>query len=103
MLSVSGLIVIHFKTNTMPFTIRTLTAFVATDQDGEEGVMAALNQDDGTWVPLVCADESRVESMYPIAVSISETMNVPFRVMQFSQREDITDEVAAKYASKEPT
>lgn len=86
----------------MPFIIQKITAFIATDANGEEGIMAAMGQDNA-WTPLIFADETRLEQIYPIAVHIREQTGQDFRVIQFSQREDITDETVAKYANKEPT
>lgn len=45
----------------MSFRIVSLFAFLAVDDDGEEGVMA--ERVGGTWVPFVAADETRLEQI----------------------------------------
>lgn len=78
------------------FKITKVTAFVAIDpKDGDEGVMAFLS--DGGWMPLICADEARIESMLPIAEEISVASGKPYRIIQFSVREDVTDQVKDNY------
>lgn len=81
----------------MAFKIESVTAFVAIDEDGEEGIMGFKNPMDGTWMPLVCADEKRVEKMYPMAEAISNISGKPYRVLQFMVRMDITDDVIKKF------
>ena len=78
------------------FKITKVTAFVAIDpKDGDEGVMAFLS--DGGWMPLICADEARIESMVPIAEDISARTGKQYQIIQFSVREDVTEEVKARY------
>lgn len=75
----------------MQLKIEEIFAFVAENEDGE-GVMA-MTLSNGMMMPLVGADMSRVKSLLPIAFKISETTGKDFRVLKFSKREDITDEV----------
>lgn len=78
------------------FRIKKVTAFVAIDTNDEEGVMAFQDKE-GKWLPLICGDEDRIKSMYPIAESMSRIAGMPFRVIQFSLRMDVTDEIKEKY------
>lgn len=79
------------------FRIETVTIFAAIDNDnGSEGVMGFQNTE-GTWMPLVCADEERIEQMYPVAQQISEATGMQFRVIQFTGRTDVTDIVHIRY------
>lgn len=73
------------------FTIKTITAFVAIGNDGEEGVMGQLVQN--VMMPFVCADEIRLQILLPLALKISKDSGIPFRVLQFSTRSDITDQL----------
>lgn len=83
------------------FIITKVTAFVAIDlKDGDESVMAFLGPD-GVWMPLVCADEARIKSMLPLAEAISAESSTPYRVIQFSTREDVTDLVKGKHSTQE--
>jgi hypothetical protein len=79
------------------FTITKVTAFVAIDpKDGDEGIMA-FEGANGVMMPLVCADEARIQSMLPIAEMISGETQTAYRIVQFSIREDVTDQVKEKY------
>lgn len=71
----------------MGHLISELYAFVCTEADGGEGVAAAYIGD--AWMPLVAADQARVESLRPIAANISKISGVPIRLVKFSQRENL--------------
>jgi hypothetical protein len=79
----------------MSFKITTLTAFISIDKNDEEGVMA-FNSDQG-WVPLVCADEARIKSMLTIAEDIKKMSGMPYRIIQFSVRTDVTEEIKEEF------
>ncbi len=81
------------------FKITTITAFIAVDEDGDEGVMGVLNGDQ--WIPLICADEERIRILFPVAENIARVKNIPYRVIQLSVRTDVTDEIKAKYGTDE--
>jgi hypothetical protein len=70
--------------------ITEMYAFVMEDADEEdEGVMGMSM---GEWMlPLVGADMSRVDSLRPHADKIAEAAGKPYKILRFSQREDITD------------
>jgi hypothetical protein len=68
-----------------------IVAFVSVDKDGHEGVLG-MNTPDG-WMPLIGADEVKVKQLYPIAVQISEIYGMKFRVLEFTTRNDITEQV----------
>jgi hypothetical protein len=72
------------------FKIKTVTAFVAIDEnDGDEGVMAFF--DGAGWMPLICADEARIQSMLPLAKDVCRRSRKKFRIIQFTTREDVTE------------
>lgn len=77
--------------------IKTVTAFVSEDATGE-GIMAFLRPD-GIWIPMVAADEERMISLYPHAVEVAEKSGVDFKVLQFTNRNDITEEIKQKYGN----
>lgn len=79
----------------MAFKITTVTAFVSVGKDGEEGVMA-FHSNDG-WHPMVCADEERIRIVFSIAEEISRDSGTPFRILQFSERKDVTDEIKQNF------
>jgi hypothetical protein len=70
-----------------PFKITTLTAFVMTDGDGVEGILAIGK--DGEWMPLVAADEARITSFRPYAESVARRCNRPVKLIRFSVREEL--------------
>lgn len=79
-------------------SIQTITAFVAVDDNGDEGVMGAMLGE--TFYPLVCADEERIASMFPLAEQIKQASGLAYRVVQFSGRIDVTDLIVEKYKNK---
>lgn len=71
------------------FKIKTITAFIATEDDGTEGVIAMLNGEQ--WMPLIGADEDRIKALKPFAKEIAETSGCPAKMVRFSNREDLED------------
>lgn len=68
--------------------IASIHAFIATEDDGGEGVCAFKNIE-GNWVPLIAADETRLEQLRTIAAGIAADMKVNITLAKFSTREDI--------------
>lgn len=65
--------------------ITEIFAFVSKDKEGNEGIMGALG-DDGMWVPLIGADQERVDSLIPIADKIKEITGMDYEIRYFFQR-----------------
>lgn len=79
------------------FKITKVTAFVGIDPvDGDEGVLGFKGPNG--WMPLICADEARIASMFPIAEEIAAEKGIEYRILQYSVREDVTEEVKARYS-----
>jgi len=77
-----------------PLVISEMYAFVADNTDGTgEGVIGCMVPESNLMLPLVGADMERVNSLYPVAVRICEFTKTTFKVLKFSTREDITEEV----------
>lgn len=74
--------------------INQMYAFVAEDVEGE-GVMGATLNIGGqeVFAALVGADMERVQALLPVAKRVSRISGTPFRILRFSKREDITDQV----------
>ena len=68
--------------------IETITVFVTVDKDGNEGLIAQKFGDN--WMPFVCADPERIESLLPIAIAMKKQTGIPFKILKFSTREDVT-------------
>lgn len=71
----------------VPLRIDELYAYVSVNDDGDEGLCAFV-ADDGSWMPMVAADEARVEQMRPIAQGIVR-QGIPVRLLRFSTRSEI--------------
>lgn len=69
--------------------IESITAIVSVDSDGNEGIMAFSHN--GMMMPMVCADHARLDSLFLMAQHISQESGMPFRVLEFSNRADLTD------------
>jgi hypothetical protein len=62
-------------------------AFVAVDEDGDEGIPAFSN---GQWLlPLVGADMDRVKSLMQVAQEMANQSQRPLKILRFSQTEQI--------------
>lgn len=83
-----------------PFKMTVLTAIVGEDDNGEEGVWGFLDPVNRTWIAMISADEERMKIIYPQALAMSKDSGRPFKVLQFSVRTDITQEVREKYTPK---
>lgn len=68
--------------------IEQITAYVCVDVDGNEGIAGVLAPD-GTWMPLVCADEARVQSLRPVAEQLARATGTAIRVVRFGVREEL--------------
>lgn len=62
-----------------------LYAYVADD----DGLMAFHSPSTG-WMPLVGIDEARMQTLYPIAKTISKASGKTFRVLLFENPKDVT-------------
>jgi hypothetical protein len=71
----------------MGFKIENLWAFVSVDEDGDEGLAAFMSDD--VWMPMVAADEKRVESLRAIAQKLAESSDGKVALLRFAIREDI--------------
>lgn len=66
----------------MRFRITTLWAFVAIDAaDDEEGICAQLVGD--TWMPMIGADEKRLEQLRPIADRMAKIAGAKIQLIRF--------------------
>lgn len=74
------------------FVIKNLVAICSKDDGkGDEGIMAFM-MPDGSWMPMVAADEVRLKQLVPMAEQVKKQTGVDYQVLRFSVREDITDE-----------
>jgi hypothetical protein len=69
----------------MPDKITTLYAFVATEQDGTDGIPACCVGD--MYFPLVGADKERITSLEPAAQDAANKTGNPVRLVRFHQME----------------
>lgn len=69
------------------FRIERLWASLTIHNDGDEGVSAFLGRDQ-TWMPMVCADDARVESLRPMAKQLATLTAKPIMLAKFEQRTD---------------
>jgi hypothetical protein len=71
------------------FRIQSLTAYVAVDPaDDSEGVVGHLLAD-GTTMPLIGADEKRLEDLRPYAEHVAQMTGQTIKLVRFSVREDL--------------
>ncbi len=65
--------------------ITELYAWVCTDKDGDEGLLAFQHK--GIMMPMVGADRDRIESLRSTAIDIAKLESVPLKLMKFSTAE----------------
>lgn len=65
----------------MSFRITSLTAFTQIGLDDEEGLIGMASGD--MWVPLVAADERRLEQLRPFAQAVANATGRPVRMRRF--------------------
>ena len=63
-------------------------AFIAEDQGPDDEGLAAFNSGMG-WMPMVCGDPARVESMRKMARTISKTTGQRIKLVKFTLREEL--------------
>lgn len=73
--------------------IEKMYAFVVKDEEGE-GIMAFKSNN--IWMPMVGADFKRVESLLPIAKELAKTSGKGFKILQFDNRKDVTEQYIKK-------
>ena len=66
-----------------------LFAFVATDEDGNEG-LCGFRSANG-WIPMVGADMAMVEHLRPIALATAKASGQPIKLCLFKTREEVED------------
>jgi len=65
-------------------------AFLSIDpKDGNEGITGYRTPDG--WLPLLCADKARVDSMRGLAQEMSTATNARMKLVRFSLREDLEE------------
>jgi len=69
--------------------IEKMYAFIAENDDGE-GVMAFKSG--FGWMPMVGADLERMKSLVPIAKEMSKISGKEFKIIQFDNRTDVTEQ-----------
>lgn len=68
--------------------IETCFAFVVVDDDGTEGVPAFMTPD-GMFLPLMGADEARVESLMPVVQAMATDSGKEITLVRFKEREEL--------------
>lgn len=77
-------------TKTGPKKMDRLFMFTMIDQNGDEGVIGQYDHKQKIYMPFIAADEERVRALLPEALSISAGKNKPFKILEFTNIQDIT-------------
>lgn len=73
---------------TGPFKISALHVFIAEEDDGTEGVVAYHDPQQG-WIPMVAADEARLQILRPAAQAMATSLNRNLRLIRVTEREEV--------------
>ncbi len=79
----------------MGFVVDELFAFIAVDDDGDEGIMAAMMGD--TMMPLIFADLARLPAFAPVADNIAKAAGKDYKLKHFQLLGDVSDEYLEQY------
>lgn len=71
----------------MAFEITEIWAFIAVDDDGDEGLTSF--QQNNKLIPMIAADEDRVAIYMPIAKAMAKKSGKKVRLVKFTMREDV--------------
>jgi hypothetical protein len=70
--------------------ITEMYAFVSVDEGGEGLVGMTMNiQGKETFMPFVCSDKDRMESLKPIAKNMAKAHNKKIKLIKLTQREEL--------------
>jgi hypothetical protein len=69
--------------------IESISAFLSVDaEDGNEGIVGSMTPN-GMWMPLVAADETRLQCLMPFVQKIANEIGRPIRLVRFTKREEV--------------
>ena len=71
--------------------INEVWAYVSEDEKGNEGICGWLDQKTNQWLPMMAADEKRLESLRVLAIMIAKQTNKKIKIAKFSMREDVEE------------
>jgi hypothetical protein len=71
--------------------IEQVWAYVSVDPDGDEGVCGAAIGPEGSWLPLIGSDETRIKQLMPLAQEIMAVTGMRIKLIKLSVREDIME------------
>jgi len=74
--------------NNRGLRIDSMWVFISCDETGE-GVCAAPLMGPGSLIPMIAADEARLQSLLPIARAIAAQTNKTIKLVRFTTREEI--------------
>lgn len=72
--------------STEPFRIDEIWAFISIGADGDEAVVASFFPGTG-WLPLIAADQRRLDMLRPIAAEAARQSGLCIRLVKFANRE----------------
>lgn len=78
----------------MTLSIDKLYAYIAVDTEGKdgkkgEGITSFYNPDTGGWMPMIGADQKRIESLRPLAQSMANESGQRIVLASFDVRTDV--------------
>jgi hypothetical protein len=69
------------------FRIDEVHAYIVVGESGDEGI-AAFHTGQG-WMPMICADKARIESLRPMAESLARETGHEIKLVRFAVRTDV--------------
>ncbi len=75
----------------MAYVIKEVWAYIATDENDVEGICGFMDVHTKQWLPMVCADQARIDSLRPMAEHIAKQSGLPIKLVRFSVRSDVEE------------
>lgn len=76
----------------MSFRVLSISAFVSIDQaSDEEGIVGAAIGPGNSWLPLIAADEDRLQQLMPVVKDIVTQTGITVKLIRFTHREEIME------------
>jgi len=73
--------------NLLPYQIDQIFAFIATNEEGQEGILC--QQIGGVAIPFLATDQARIDQLMPLAQAMASHTDKQIRLVRFHHREEL--------------
>ncbi len=73
----------------MPHHVEEMYAFIAVDEDGDEGIVSFFDPVNRVQMPMIGTDQARLESLREMAKTIVKDLGKPIQLIRMHLRQDV--------------